>query len=328
MLLLTTINNMVQYQYEGNIHLVYAILRRKEIFYKLARLTLPRAIRDIKQLQKLDFYKSFGGGTSSVESALGSDSSVGVINRGTETADAEVLQKMALTTAPTDLISTTLEERDIAGNVKPIKAKRHSPVPSASKSDASQESSKKKLHCGPSVLDRTGSFTAEACADQMELERGEGFTIPGEHIEDSLAEIGLDSDHGGLMDTEHGSECLDSDDEFNLKGLNPLGASQGNEENNTSSITDISCPEVSEGVAAPSIPREDDGERKDEGEEEKSVVPSQKLILANERKAEIASQKLKSKLSYVGMKARFVPDKVFLWRHKIMVLICSIIEMA
>lgn len=36
---------MVQYQYDGNAHLVYAILRRKDVFVKLANLTLPLAIK-------------------------------------------------------------------------------------------------------------------------------------------------------------------------------------------------------------------------------------------------------------------------------------------
>lgn len=34
-----------QYQYDGNAHLVYAILRRKDVFVKLANLTLPLAIK-------------------------------------------------------------------------------------------------------------------------------------------------------------------------------------------------------------------------------------------------------------------------------------------
>lgn len=44
-LLLEVLNNMVQYQYDGNAHLVYAIVRRKDAFVKLANLTLPLAIK-------------------------------------------------------------------------------------------------------------------------------------------------------------------------------------------------------------------------------------------------------------------------------------------
>lgn len=43
-LLLEIINNIIQYQYNGNQHLVYAIVRRKDSFGKLVGLTLPKAI--------------------------------------------------------------------------------------------------------------------------------------------------------------------------------------------------------------------------------------------------------------------------------------------
>ena len=43
-LLLEVFNNIVQYQFTGNQHLVYAIIRRKDSFGRLASLTLPRAI--------------------------------------------------------------------------------------------------------------------------------------------------------------------------------------------------------------------------------------------------------------------------------------------
>ena len=43
-LLLEIFNNIVQYQYIGNQHLVYAIVRRKDSFGRLANLTLPKAI--------------------------------------------------------------------------------------------------------------------------------------------------------------------------------------------------------------------------------------------------------------------------------------------
>lgn len=44
-MLLETFNNIVQYQYEGNVNVVYAIVKRKEIFESLSGLTLPAAIR-------------------------------------------------------------------------------------------------------------------------------------------------------------------------------------------------------------------------------------------------------------------------------------------
>jgi len=43
-LLLEIFNNIIQYQYTGNQHLVYAIVRRKDSFGRLANLILPKAI--------------------------------------------------------------------------------------------------------------------------------------------------------------------------------------------------------------------------------------------------------------------------------------------
>lgn len=44
-LLLEIFNNIIQYQYHGNPHLVYAIVRRKDSFGRLASLTLAKAIQ-------------------------------------------------------------------------------------------------------------------------------------------------------------------------------------------------------------------------------------------------------------------------------------------
>lgn len=44
-LLLEIFNNIIQYQYNGNQHLVYAIVRRKDVFGRLASLTLPKAVQ-------------------------------------------------------------------------------------------------------------------------------------------------------------------------------------------------------------------------------------------------------------------------------------------
>mmetsp|Transcript_7122 Transcript_7122/g.14897 ORF Transcript_7122/g.14897 Transcript_7122/m.14897 type:complete len:865 (+) Transcript_7122:177-2771(+) len=43
-LLLEVFNNIIQYQFTGNQHMVYAIIRRKDSFGRLASLTLPKAI--------------------------------------------------------------------------------------------------------------------------------------------------------------------------------------------------------------------------------------------------------------------------------------------
>lgn len=50
-MLLETLNNIVQYQYEGNSHVIYAILRRREIFEGLAGLTLPEAQRIAREIR-------------------------------------------------------------------------------------------------------------------------------------------------------------------------------------------------------------------------------------------------------------------------------------
>jgi len=48
-LLIEVFNNVIQYQYSGNQHLIYAILRRKDSFGKLATLNLPKAISQCKK---------------------------------------------------------------------------------------------------------------------------------------------------------------------------------------------------------------------------------------------------------------------------------------
>jgi len=49
-LLLEVFNNVIQYQYTGNQHLVYAIVRRKDSFGRLASLTLHKAIAQCNKL--------------------------------------------------------------------------------------------------------------------------------------------------------------------------------------------------------------------------------------------------------------------------------------
>lgn len=48
-LLLEVFNNVIQYQYYGNQHLVYAIIRRKDTYGKLSTLTLARALSQCKR---------------------------------------------------------------------------------------------------------------------------------------------------------------------------------------------------------------------------------------------------------------------------------------
>jgi hypothetical protein len=51
-LLLEVMNNLVQYQYAGNAHLVYAIIRRRKVFEVLNALNLPTALQQAKQQQE------------------------------------------------------------------------------------------------------------------------------------------------------------------------------------------------------------------------------------------------------------------------------------
>ena len=39
-LLLQAFNNFIQYQFEGNQHLVYVIIRRRQVFYRLEELSV------------------------------------------------------------------------------------------------------------------------------------------------------------------------------------------------------------------------------------------------------------------------------------------------
>jgi hypothetical protein len=70
-LLLETFNNIIQYQYHGNAHLVYAIVRRKDAFGQLASLTLERA--------QAECHKIYGEHTS-VKKDL--DTPVGIGDKG------------------------------------------------------------------------------------------------------------------------------------------------------------------------------------------------------------------------------------------------------
>ena len=51
-MILETFNNIIQYQYEGNGNIVYAIIRRREIFDGLFNLTLPAAILNSNAVMK------------------------------------------------------------------------------------------------------------------------------------------------------------------------------------------------------------------------------------------------------------------------------------
>lgn len=122
-MLLETLNNIVQYQYEGNGNTIYAIIRRKEVFHDLASLTLEDATRNAQEVASLGKVTSISaaakpssgsgsssgggsgsGGASTTLSATGKGS-------GTKLDSSSVEEEVPTPATPTDLISTAPVER-------------------------------------------------------------------------------------------------------------------------------------------------------------------------------------------------------------------------
>lgn len=102
-MLLETLNNIVQYQYEGNGHMVYAIIRRKEIFEGIASLSLPAAIQDASVLHQKKTAIKAKGATAAAPSKGGRASAQG----------AEEVVDLFAEATPTGLISTASVERRV-----------------------------------------------------------------------------------------------------------------------------------------------------------------------------------------------------------------------
>jgi len=107
-MLLETFNNIVQYQYEGNVHVVYAIVKRKEVFEALANLTLPVAIQsatDLEDKRKMEEKKVKKG------------------RRKNKAAANEEMQELPTDSAPTEFVSTESVERIVkqSGEVEECK---------------------------------------------------------------------------------------------------------------------------------------------------------------------------------------------------------------
>lgn len=96
-LLLETFNNIVQYQYEGNGNLIYAIIRRKDVFDALATLTLPTAIKSAQDVRE----KRAGQVRTTHEKKL------------SRKASADEGDEVFAEARPTDLISTQNLERRV-----------------------------------------------------------------------------------------------------------------------------------------------------------------------------------------------------------------------
>jgi hypothetical protein len=107
-MLLETFNNIVQYQYEGNVHVVYAIVKRKEVFEALANLTLPVAIQsatDLEDKRKMEEKKLKKG------------------RRKNKTVANDEMQELPTDSAPTEFVSTESVERIVkqSGEVEECK---------------------------------------------------------------------------------------------------------------------------------------------------------------------------------------------------------------
>jgi hypothetical protein len=122
-MLLETLNNIVQYQYEGNGNVVYAIIRRREIFEGIANLTLPAALKG--QQDVFDKKAASKGKAAAARAAAAGGQQ--------KNEDAVDLHGAA---TPTELISTASVERRVgqSGAVMDVKT----PASPAIKGDAAR----------------------------------------------------------------------------------------------------------------------------------------------------------------------------------------------
>lgn len=126
-MLLETLNNIVQYQYEGNGHVVYSIIRRKEVFEALANLTLPSAIKGARDL--LDKKNA------AVAKAA---SNARVATTTSATGSAEDTVDLYADATPTGLISTAHVERRVghSGDVEDMRTPASPQAPSTAPATA------------------------------------------------------------------------------------------------------------------------------------------------------------------------------------------------
>ena len=120
-LLLETLNNIIQYQYEGNGNLIYSIIRRRDIFESLSNLTLPNAIKTAGEFDTNQKQKKKTNNTSNKESN-NKDKTVKKPSLGEPKTSEENVEVYAQA-QPTDLISTQNLERkvDDKGDVVDVK---------------------------------------------------------------------------------------------------------------------------------------------------------------------------------------------------------------
>eukprot|EP01035_Chromulina_nebulosa_P018871 gene18871-24658_t len=131
-MILESLNNIIQYQYEGNVNVIYAIIRRKEIFESLANLTLPDAIKgavDIAEkraTQRKNTKKLIKHRNSDNKQSNQPDDNINTSNSNisldstisSNRDDSE--ENVVVEPTPTEMISTTSVERTVtdAGDIE------------------------------------------------------------------------------------------------------------------------------------------------------------------------------------------------------------------
>ena len=104
----------VQYQYAGNPHLVYAVVRRRQCFEKLASLTLPQARAQAELAQKRAAQPNRGiASSSSAAGAAGAAAALGAAAAASNLDGHQVDSESAnVPTSSTNLVGTTAQGED------------------------------------------------------------------------------------------------------------------------------------------------------------------------------------------------------------------------
>ncbi len=186
-LLLETFNNIVQYQYEGNGNLMYAIIRRKELFEGLANLTLPTAIKNAKdavEQKKIQQENKLHKGKASNPKKADNRNSSDVAGSSTsnpKTEDDHHDQVFA-EAKPTDLISTQNLERKVVdtGEVVDIK----SPVADSRAPSAPSRKGNEPTH---------SNYSAQQTASQQAALTHHRFVPTEEWLQSVKAELPLNT---------------------------------------------------------------------------------------------------------------------------------------